>query len=127
MRTCLLPLMLAAALVGGCQRPADRPASAIAPTAPERPAEPDGTRPAAGEISYRCSDGGTLSVGYGAHDATVGLPDGRRVTLPRAESASRGGGDVYVGEALSLSRQGRHVQLFQDESPRRDCSESPQN
>ena len=67
-------------------------------------------------VTYRCDDGnGTLlHVTYEAHAARVRIGNGVETMLPRAESASKGGGDVYVGETISLLREDAIVQLYRD-------------
>lgn len=90
---------------------------AIAPVDP--PVAADGIA-----VRYRCDDGSELRVSHAGGIADVTLPDGRTVALPRAESASKDGGDAYVGEALSLMVEGDNVQLHQDEGPTRNCSRS---
>ena len=72
-------------------------------------------------VTYRCDDGtGTrLHVTYEAHAARVRIGKGVEATLPRAESASKGGGDVYVGETMSLMRDDAMVQLYRDAVPLR--------
>ena len=79
---------------------------------------------AGAEIIYTCEDGSELHVRYSTHSATFALEDGSRVTLPRAESASKGGGDVYVGDTVGLQRLGNVVQVEQKGSAKRVCAES---
>ena len=92
--------------------PADTPTPAIA---------------AGAQITYTCEDGGELHVGYSASSATFALEDGSEVTLPRAESASKGGGDVYVGDTVGLQRLGNVVQLEVKGGSKRICAESGGN
>jgi hypothetical protein len=73
---------------------------------------------------YACDNGGTVYVEYVAETARVELPDGRVVALPKAQSASKGGGDVFVGEAMSLQRDGGGIQLHQDEGKPLLCQAS---
>jgi hypothetical protein len=119
----------------GCQ-PADVPASAAADTAStpvvaEAPApaqpQPEPVAPPAanaGEIAYRCGGDAVLSASYGNSNVTLRWPDGRRVMLPRAESASKGGGDVYVGDTVSLQRDGGRIELHDGDAPAVTCTES---
>jgi membrane-bound inhibitor of C-type lysozyme len=110
-------LAFALSLVGaGCQRaspPVGDAASRPAPTQ-RAPSAPVG-------IGYRCADGSTLDVAYAGGNARVHWPDGRTLTLPRAESASKGGGDVYVGAAVSLRRDGNALQLHDGDAPALNC------
>jgi hypothetical protein len=62
-------------------------------------------------LRYTCDDGGALRIAYVAETARVELPGGRVVTLPKAQSASKGGGEVFVGEAMSLQRDGDAIQV----------------
>lgn len=71
---------------------------------------------------YACADGTRVQAAFGDHDATLRWPDGRSLTLPRAESASRGGGDAYVGDTVSLQRDGTRLQLHDGERTATDCA-----
>ena len=71
---------------------------------------------------YACADGTRLQVRFGDHDATLHWSGGRSLVLPRAESASKGGGDVYVGETVSLQRDGARLQLHDGGRAATDCS-----
>jgi hypothetical protein len=122
-----LVLMLACATCGQAPpadpaRRATVPGPAAAPT-PASPAEssPAESRPA---TRYACDGGAGVEVAYGRDEARVTLPDGRLVTLPKAQSASKGGGEVFVGEAVSLQRDGDAIQLFQDEGGALRCRAS---
>ena len=75
-------------------------------------------------LDYICDDGSALRVEYVAETARVELSDGRVVALPKAQSASKGGGEVFVGEALSLQRDGGGIQLHQDEGKTLLCRSS---
>ncbi|HVI58216.1 MAG TPA: hypothetical protein VM619_05005 [Luteimonas sp.] len=148
MRRLLLPFAFALACAACGQAPpsdsAER-ATVSAPAAADAPA-PANARPAAiaaGETAsapaqtppragfaplppgapttYTCDDESEVKVAYGKDQATVTLADGRGVVLPKAQSASKGGGDVYVGEAVSLMRDGTRLELHVDESPARTC------
>src|SRR3546814_10269402 len=55
-------------------------------------------------VSYACSDASTVSVTWGDDQARVEFPDGRTISLPKAQSASKGGGEVFVGDTVSLQR-----------------------
>lgn len=110
----LLAAILPCVLVCGCGpagNPADELDAVPAPTPASAPASPPASASASALIAYRCADGRTLEAGYGEHDVTLRWADGRSVRLPRAESASGGDGDVYVGEQVSLQRDGDTLQL----------------
>jgi hypothetical protein len=128
--------LLAASLLclgfGGCQQPADAPPAAVdtapapATAEPPAPVPPAPVAPPAnGEgIAYACDGGAGLSASYGDGDVTLRWPDGRSVTLPRAESASKGGGDVYVGDTVSLQRDGDRIELRDGDAPAASCTAS---
>ena len=61
---------------------------------------------------YACDDGSTAVIDRQAAQARIELPDGRSVALPMAQSASKGGGDVFVGETMSLQHEGASATLF---------------
>lgn len=100
-------------------QPADVPAAASQATA-----QPALASSATTTVAYHCTDGRTLEVGYGDHDATLRWPDGRSVLLPRAESASKGAGDVYVGETVSLQRGPSRIELHDGDAPPVTCNEA---
>ncbi|WP_226469488.1 MliC family protein [Luteimonas panaciterrae] len=101
--------------------PAAEPA-APAPVAPV-PAAPASDAPPGSMVVYACDDGSGLTVTYDKSGALVKLPSGSTM-LPRAESASGGGGDAYLGEELSLYRNGNLVQL-QVAGKSHTCTQSP--
>ena len=74
-------------------------------------------------VVYACEDGSNVTVTYDKYGALVKLPTGSTM-LSRAESASTGGNDAYLGEELSLYRNGNLVQL-QVAGKTRACTESP--
>jgi Membrane-bound lysozyme-inhibitor of c-type lysozyme len=101
---------------------------AAPPTDPARPATPqasEGSSPAApvdssfsadpakGESQrYECDDGSVVRVTYGDEEqARIELPGGPTISLPKAQSASKGAGDVFVGETISLQRNGDELQV----------------
>lgn len=103
-----------------CEPPPSDPATRATLPTPE----PGQVAPAMvdnGATRYTCDDGSTLGVRYVADQAQVELPDGRMVTLPKAQSASKGGGDAFVGEAMALQRDGDGIQLHRDEQPVSRC------
>ncbi|MGH6711430.1 MAG: hypothetical protein ACREEK_20955 [Bradyrhizobium sp.] len=105
--------------------------SASPPVAEPSVAEPPAPTPivpASGATSgsmvvYACEDGSGVTVTYDKYGALVKLPTGSTM-LSRAESASNGGSDAYLGEELSLYRSGNLVQL-QVAGKSRNCTESP--
>jgi len=108
------------------QAPAPAATGAGATPAATMPEPPSAAAPAAaaaipGFTTYACDDGGSLQVRYGEYDATVRQPDGSVVTLPRAESASAGDGDVYVGQVQSLQRDGDAVEFRPGAGDARTC------
>jgi membrane-bound inhibitor of C-type lysozyme len=113
----LAPLLVLALSATACSRdagPTPADAGDAAPSTPE-----------AGSVSYRCDDGTMLKVDYGDADASIAWADGRSATLPRAESASAGGADAYVGNEVSLQRTASGIELHDGDEPARSCSEVP--
>lgn len=118
------------ALTGACSRPepsdggeppqSAEPISTISPPAIEKPAPELSNVPApvASEVGtppgsmvvYGCEDGSSVTVTYDEFSALVKLSTGA-TTLSRAESLSGGGDEAYLGEELSLYRNGNLVQL----------------
>ncbi len=114
-RLTLIALSLAAcsrspAPEGGAAEPAERPV-------PERASDA-----AADSVLYACNDGAAIEIAADGLKAIVSLEDGRKFSLPRAESASKGGGDAFVGDAFSVLRQGRSAQLHRDGHDAADCT-----
>ncbi|MGH8073357.1 MAG: MliC family protein [Lysobacter sp.] len=113
MRVLTLPLLIAC-VTGACTvstngdsgaaSDALPPSSANVTPATPPPVDPDATR-------YDCDDGRVVQVGYGDHDATLQMDGEPVITLPRAESASTAGVDVYVGRNVALQREGDSIQL----------------
>lgn len=87
-------------------QPSAPEASEPAPAAPAPAAEMPQT---AGMVVYACDDGSSLTVTYDENGALVKLPTGSTM-LPRAETVSKGA-EAYLGEELSLHRDGNLVQL----------------
>jgi hypothetical protein len=118
-------LLLAACLscLAACQRGPDTAGMASAPTAnAAAPAtDAEGAAAAAAGDRYACADGTRLQADFGDRDATLQWPDGRRLVLPRAESASKGGGDVYVGDTVSVQRDGVRLQLHDGSRAATSC------
>lgn len=105
-------------------QPADVPAASSQAATEPAPAKPAPASPAATTVAYHCTDGRTLEASYGDHDVTLHWPGGRSVQLPRAESASKGGGDVYVGETVSLQRGPSRIELHDGDAPPVTCNEA---
>jgi membrane-bound inhibitor of C-type lysozyme len=107
------------------ESPASATATAAGANGPASPSTaPVAAAPAADGTSgttYACADGTRLQASFGDRDATLQWPDGRRLVLPRAESASKGGGDVYVGDTVSLQRDGVRLQLRDGNRAATDC------
>lgn len=97
------------------------PAATAPSPAATAPATPAPATPSPAGTAYACADGTRLQASFGDHDATLQWPGGRSVTLPRAESASKGGGDVYVGETVSLQRDGTRLQLHDGDRAATTC------
>ncbi|MFC3716883.1 hypothetical protein ACFONC_12045 [Luteimonas soli] len=105
--------------------PARRATASIAEEPNPMPPAADALPGAAGRdtpMRYACNDTSTVSVAWGDDQARVELPDGRMVSLPKAQSASKGGGEVFVGKTVSLQRDGDDIQLFEGEGNARKCS-----
>ena len=117
----VLPVPLALAMVACSGSAAPDPAAAVSEPA-ERPVPERAAEAAESGSVYTCSDGTVIRIDSAALKADVTLQNGSDVTLPRAESASKGGGDVFVGETLSVLREGRTAQVHRNESPAIACS-----
>lgn len=76
-------------------------------------------------VVYACVDGSGLTVTYDKYSALVKLPSGSTM-LSRAETASNSGNDAYLGEELSLYRNGDLVELLA-EGKSRTCTKHPGN
>lgn len=116
--------------LAACQRSPDAddanpeaaaPAATAAAPAPPAVGTPPPPTPGASAGDYLCADGTRLQAGFGDHDATLRWPDGRSLVLPRAESASKGGGVAYVGDAVSLQRDGDRLQLHDGDRAATTC------
>lgn len=115
----IVPPVLIALSLAACSR---SPAPEGAPAAPERPAPARASDAAADSVLYACDDGAAIEITADGLKAVVSLEDGRKVSLPRAESASKGGGDAFVGDAFSVIRQGHSAQLHRDGHDDADCT-----
>ena len=107
-----------------CQRAPLPTSSDVAGTPETMRGEPASATPVANRASYRCADGSSFDVAYGGRNAEVQWTGGRALTLPRAESASKGGGDVYVGETVSLQHDGETLQIHDGQAPALACEQS---
>ena len=87
------------------------------------PPVPAASTPSGSMVVYVCDDGSGLTVTYDEYSALVKLPTGSTM-LSRAESAPNGGDGAYLGEELSLHRNGNTVQL-QGGGKTRNCTKSP--
>ena len=115
-RITLLAALCAAACA--CQ-PADDAAVDDATTAD---AAGDTTGDTALAGAFTCDDGTTVRLDWGDNDVTVNWPDGRTATLPKAESASGPAGDAYVGDTVSVERDGDRIMLRDGDQPARTCT-----
>jgi len=100
--------------------------SASPPIAETPVPAPAGSAPGATSgsmVVYACDDGSGVTVTYDKYGALVKLPTGSTM-LSRAEGASTGGNDAYLGEELSLYRNGYLVRL-EVAGKTRACTESP--
>lgn len=110
MRVLTLPLLIA------CVASACTVSTSGSPTAaPDAPSTSSTSRatatPGADAIHYDCDDGRGVRIGYGDHNAILQMDDEPAIILPRAESASTTGVDVYVGRHVALQREGDSIQL----------------
>ena len=139
-RRMLAGLMLVA-MMGACSpsQPPGEPGAAqsgdgvpATPQAPEpsaplpvvrAPTVPVASTPPGSMVVYACDDGSGLTVTYDEYSALVKLPTGSTM-LSRAESVSNGGDEAYLGEELSLYRNGNMVEL-QGAGKSRICNQSP--
>lgn len=87
------------------------------------PVDPAPAIQPAGMVVYACNGGRHLTVTYDEYGAMVKLPNGS-TTLTRAEEASFGGRNAYLGEELSLYRHGNTVQL-EIAGKSRTCTQAP--
>lgn len=112
----LLPFLAASCGDRGALPQAEKQDAAERPL-PQRAAErtDDGDR-------YACGDGIGLTIDKHARYASISFGDGTKAELPRAESASKGGGDAFVGKNLSAMREGRRVRLYRDDGSSVDCA-----
>jgi len=101
----------------GAAEPAPQPPASSPPAAPTPPSAASGTA-----VAYTCTDASTVSVAWGNDQARIEFADGRAISLPKAQSASKGGGEVFVGDTVSLQRDVDDIQLFDGEGPARRCS-----
>src|SRR3546814_13966882 len=118
----LIPAFVAIALAcsacGPSAPPSDPTPSATEPTAQTSDPSPSAATAHGTPVTYACTDASPVSVAWGHDQARVEFADGRTISMPKAQSASKGGGDVFVGETVSLQRDGADIQLFGGEAGR---------
>ena len=110
----LQPALVACVLClcsASCQRAPLPTPNGVAGTSATMRDEPARATSGGNRASYLCADGSSLDVVYAGGNAELRWPGGRRLVLPRAESASKGDGDVYVDDTVSFLRDGRTLQL----------------
>lgn len=61
--------------------------------------------------AFSCDDGTSVQLDWREDGVAVRWPDGRSVTLPKAESASGANGDAYVGDTVSVEHDGDLIVL----------------
>jgi hypothetical protein len=116
-------MTILAAILTACSQPPPPEQSAVTQSEKETSASlpaSDMTEPAPADIApdaspgsmivYACDDGSGVTVTYDEYAALVKLPTGSTM-LSRADAASGGGIDAYLGEELSLYRNGNIVEL----------------
>ena len=107
--------LLIACVAGACTVSTDNSpgaASGVSPPSSTREATPSSAAPLDPDAAtYDCDDGRIVHIGYSEHDATLQMDGKPTITLPRAESASTAGVDVYVGQNVALQREGDSIQL----------------
>ena len=97
-------------------------APAVAELPEPTSAAPAPDAPVGSMVVYACDDGSGVTVTYDEHAALVKLPSGSTM-LTRAEDASGNGIDAYLGEELSLYRDGNLIEL-QIAGKSRTCNKS---
>lgn len=90
--------------------PTTTPPSGTTPPDPESaPIAPLGTS-SGSMVVYGCDDGSSVTVTYDEYSALVKLPSGS-TTLSHADAISGSGEEAYLGEELSLYRNGDAIRL----------------
>jgi len=119
-------VVLVCAACGPSAPPADpRETGSVAPSSDPAPSTVAPSPAVAGHgtpVRYACGDASVISVTWGDDQAHVEFPDGHVVSLPKAQSASKGGGEVFVGDTVSLQRNGDDIRLFDGEGSARQCA-----
>jgi hypothetical protein len=92
------------------------------PTAVHR--EPGVAASGDNRVGHRCADGSPVGMLHASGKAEVHWAGGRTLMLPRAESASRGGGDAYVGDTMSLQHDDDELQLHDGPAPALACEQT---
>jgi membrane-bound inhibitor of C-type lysozyme len=114
--------LLAALCAAAC---ACQPGNDAADDAAMAPADAtDATTPTQTALAgaFTCADGSNLRLDWGEDQVVVKWPDGRTVTLPKAESASGPAGDAYVGDRVSIEHDGDRVVVRDGGKPAQTCT-----
>lgn len=111
-------LAAACAAASACQPAGDQAVDRTATTDADGERAPGDTALAG---AFTCDDGTRIHLAWGDDDVTVNWADGRTATLPRAESASAPAGDAYVGDTVSVDRDGNRITLRDGDQPARTC------
>ena len=72
--------------------------------------------------TFTCGDGSTIDLDWGEAQVVAKWPDGRSLTLPKAESASGPDGDAYVGDTVSIEHEGDRVVVRDGGKPALTCT-----
>src|SRR3546814_16477053 len=113
----LIPAFVAIALAcsacGPSAPPSDPTPSATEPTAQTSDPSPSAATAPGTPVTYACTDASPVPVAWGHDQARVAFADGRTISPPKAQSASQGGGDVFVGATGSCPGDGDDIQRLQ--------------
>jgi len=117
--------LLAALCAAACACQPDNDDAADEATGPAAGVDSaDATTPAQTALAgaFTCGDGSNIHLDWGQDQVVVKWPDGRSVTLPKAESASGPDGDAYVGDTVSIEHEGDSVVLRDGGKPAQTCT-----
>lgn len=109
LRIAALPLFAAAA--SACDGGSAAGPEPVTPVPAERPLPQRAAERVNEGDRYLCANGMAVVVDRHARRAWATFGDGAIVELPRAESASKSGGDAFVGKEISALREGNRVRL----------------